>query len=174
MKKVFTFLFISFVMVTCFAVAREPSKIFSTKDSFSRSWSVSQKFINKAETSTWKIKFSSGTKIPFQLPISDKKSLKTWLCITWDQLLVRDQLSSKAQKASETLFSLLQIAAKLSYPTEKISMLAKDFQNLSSQIKKDCSPRDFKLHRDQIKTRLDVLKDEIARLKLYIVRLRNR
>lgn len=171
MKKIITFVFVCFLFASCFVSAREPWKIALKRQVLSGSYLSGQ---NKKINKIWSwLNLLSWNKLLSGLQINKKLS-KTWFCITWDQLIIRDTLSNKAQEASKKLYWLIKIASKIKYPTDKITLLAQKLQTLSSKIKNDCSPNDFKTHRDQIKSSLVLLKEEIASLKKYIYNIRNR
>lgn len=170
MKKL-SLLFISLFLLGGFSFAREIERKEPIKTQISNIRSLNP----ETQLSDTEISKKRTFKEDIQTFFSNKKqfNLNTGSCITWNQLLVRDKLSIKAQEASKKIFWLVELSDKINYDTKNLSLFAKNLEKLSFEITQDCVLSDFQEHRQQIRANLDLLKTEIQSLKQYIVRLRN-
>lgn len=159
-------------MLGSFTFARE-----SAWESRESAWESARISPIKSKTTQQQSSGSVTLKQQLQYLLTPKKQPRltnTGSCITWDQILIRDRLVTKAQESSKKLSWLIVLSSKIAYDTKNFSSLAQNLEFLSSQIAKDCLPIDFQKHRQQIKGNLDLLKVEISTLKQYIINLRNR
>lgn len=168
MKNVL-FILICFFLLGSFTFAKEPARISPLRLKTTQQ----QQYSGSATGFSQKI----GLKQELQRLLAPRRqalSTNTGSCISWDQILIRNNLVIKAQEASKKLSWLIVLSSKIGFDIKNFSSLAKNLETLSSQIEKDCSLSDFQKHRQQIRANLDSLKTEISLLKQYILRLRNR
>ena len=97
-----------------------------------------------------------------------KNSSKKNVCITWNNIIIRNDLSKKSSEVLHSLLSLIKIGQKIGYDVKSMKSLYNQFVSFSVGIKNVCSFEDFQNYRQKIKIALDDFRKELQLFKNYV------